>query len=150
MIYGKLKKEVEKRANGTFANVSWQKELKTLKGVNAKVEKFSDVVARFGVAYDNIGNVKTKRENGILPSENQGLPWGTWVKGSKHFIEHKGSKYLRISLVPNNYVKSSYYVDGLEVSKEYAEKLCLASEFKKSDSTLEILTIKTENIMNIK
>jgi hypothetical protein len=149
MIYGKLREVVMSKAKGQFANITWEKELKTLKTVNAKVEKHSDAVVRFGVEYDNISKVQEKRELGILPSENSGLPWGQY-KEYPYFISHKGQDYLRVSLVPNNRIKSTYYIDGVEATREQAEKLCLASEFKKSDNGLDVLTIKVENILNVK
>ena len=151
MIYGQVRKEVEKRANGTFANVVFEKQLKTLRDVTAKVEKHSEVVGRFGVKYDNIGRVQEKRELGILPSKNMGLPWGEWEdEGERYFINHKGEKYLRVSLVPNNKIKTTYYINGEEATREEAEKLCLATEFKKSSKPMDVITVNVKNIMAIR
>lgn len=145
-----IEKIVLEAPKGTFKSMKWGKELKTLKGVNSVVTKETKGVIRLGVQYDNIADVKEARENGELPQENQGLPWGSWKK-YPYFIEHKGSEYLRVALVNNVKLETKYILDGkVEISKAQAEALCLKSEFPNNDKPLEILTIKMENIKEIK
>ena len=148
MILARAKRAVESKGKGQFSRVKWEKTLKTRKGVTDKVQKYSEVTASFGIDYDNMKLVQEKRELGILPKENAGLPWGTWM--DENFIEHKDNKYLRLYLVPNNHVKSEYYINGEPASKEECEKLCLASEFRKSTEEPTVFTINVDNIVFIK
>lgn len=79
-----LKKVIEVIDNhkaGQFHSVEWEKELKTYKGINATVTKHSKASAiRLGVEYDNKATVIEKRELGILPQKNAGLPYGEWER----------------------------------------------------------------------
>lgn len=150
MMISTLEQKVFSKQKGQFAKIKYQKELKTRAGFkNLSVVKISEVVARFGVQYDNITNVKNDRIQGILPQQNAGLPWGTWRK-YPFFIEHKGTDYLRISLANGNKIRSVYYVDGKQITKTEASLYCLASEFTSSGSAPDILTIKANNILDIR
>lgn len=149
MIYARVKKAVELKGKGQFSRVKWEKTLKTRKNVTDKVQKYSEVTARFGIDYDHMKAVQEKRDLGILPSQNQGLPWGQWI--DENFIGHKGNTYLRIYLIPNNHVKSEYFINGMPATKEECEPLCLASEFRKpTDEEPTVFTINTENLVFIK
>ena len=135
---------------GAIKSVTFGRELKTLKSVTAKVEKVTTMSARFGITYDNIKNVQTARENGTLPKENQGLPWGEWSE-YPYFITHKGVEYMRLYTThSNNKTVTRYFVDGKEVDKETAKALCLKSEFSDNSKPMEVVTVKVENIQNIK
>jgi hypothetical protein len=154
MIYGTVRQVVASKKKGQFANMVYEKQLKTLKNVQARVEKHTEMMVRFGIDYDKIGKVQDKRELGILPSQNAGLPWGQWVEeadGSEsHFIEHKGNKYLRAYPLSGNIPKTTYYVDGVEVDKDTAKALCLASEFRTSEGGVDCVTIGVDKIISIK
>lgn len=145
----KLKQMVLDFKKGTIRTVEYTKDLKTPKGSTDKVTKETVLNARFGVQYDNIKDVQSQREEGILPEENQGLPWGHWSQ-FPYFISHKDSEYIRLSLVNGTKIKSKYFVNGQEVDKATAQSRCLASEFKSNDKPVEILTIKVENIKAIR
>lgn len=115
------------------------------------VEKVTSIVIRGGIEYDNQKVVIEGREDGTLPAENAGLPWGQWVEYPFH-IEHKGSDYARfyaasgLSFEP----KVEYYLNGKLSTKAVVEPLCLASEFRKSDEPLPLcMTIKAENVKAI-
>lgn len=125
--------------------------MKTRKGVIGNVEKVSSVVIRGGIDYDNMNVVKEGREDGTLPAENAGLPWGEWAEFPLH-IAHKGIDYAR--LYPASGLdfrpKVEYYLDGVLVEKSVIEPLCLASEFpKKGDEAPLCYTIKAENLRAI-
>ncbi len=62
----------------------------TITGEAPVVEKVTSIVIRGGVEYDNQKVVMEGRDDGTLPEENAGLPWGQWVEYPFH-IEHKGS-----------------------------------------------------------
>lgn len=114
---------------GQIVTIHARRGMKTRAKVSAIVEKESIFQAQVGVDYDNKKSVIEKRENGELPSENQGLPWGVW-KIFPYVISHKGRDYFRFSTVKNNFVPTvRYWLNGKEVAKEEIEPLCLASEF---------------------
>lgn len=154
MIYGTVRNIVLQKKKGQFANLVYEKQLKTLKTTTARVEKHTEMMVRFGIEYDNISKVKEKRELGILPAKNQDLKWGKWVEEKSgvpsHFIEHNGNKYLRAYPVANCIPKTTYYINGVEATKEEAKALCLASEFKENSGTIDCITINVANIINIK
>lgn len=144
-------KEKLKAKKGANLSVVFDRPLKTRKGVAEKVTKVTRIVARGGVDYDNIGIVKEKRENGELPSENAGLPWGEWVEFPIH-IRHKEVDYARFYPASGIGFKPevTYFLDGVEVSKEQVQTLCLASEFPKRDEAPLCFTIKANNVAMIR
>jgi hypothetical protein len=135
---------------GSNLRVVWNRPLKTRKGVDSKIEKITKIVARGGIDYDNIGIVQEKRENGELPSENAGLPWGQWANFPYH-IEHKGTDYARfypasgINFTP----QVQYLLDGVETDKATIQPLCLASEFPVEKETPLCFTVKAENVISV-
>ena len=123
----------------------------TITGEAPVVEKVTSIVIRGGVEYDNQKVVMEGRDDGTLPEENAGLPWGQWVEYPFH-IEHKGSDYARfyaasgLSFEP----KVEYYLNGELTTKAIVEPLCLASEFRKSDDPMPLcMTIKADNVKAI-
>jgi hypothetical protein len=114
------------------------------------VEKVTSIVVRGGIEYDNQKVVIEGREDGTLPSENAGLPWGQWAEYPFH-IEHKGTDYVRfysasgISFEP----KVEYYLNGILVDKSQIQPLCLASEFPNRQEAPLAMTVKAENVKAI-
>jgi hypothetical protein len=131
-----------------------QKDLKLRKPYKEdyKVTKITRLVIRGGIAYDNIGVVQEGRENGTLPAENAGLPWGEWADESGVHITHKGNDYVR--MYPASGIdfptKVTYLLNGIETSKSEVEYMCLASELPKpDDEEPKCFTIKADNIVEI-
>ena len=126
------------------------KEMKTRKGVDQVVEKLTSIVIRGGIDYDNQALVIEGREDGTLPSENAGLPWGEWTEFPYH-ISHKGTDYVRfysasgLALTP----KVEYFLDGIMVDKATIQPLCLASEFPNRTEAPLAMTVKAENVKAI-
>jgi hypothetical protein len=126
------------------------KELKTRKGVENVVEKVTSIVVRGGIDYDNQALVKEGREDGTLPEENAGLPWGEWAEFPYH-ITHKDQDYVRfysasgLAFEP----KVEYYLDGVQVDKATIQPLCLASEFPNRTDAPLAMTVKAENVKAI-
>ena len=135
---------------GSNLRATWEKPLKTRKGIESKITKRTKMVIRGGIDYDNIGVVQEKRENGELPSENAGLPWGQWANFPYH-IEHKGTDYARfypasgIKFVP----EVQYFLDGIETDKATIQPMCLASEFPNRDEEPLCFTIKADNVVSV-
>lgn len=131
---------------GQFVSFKTERTMKTKKG-QEPITKISEFVARVGVAYDNMKSVQTKREDGTLPEENQGLPWGKWVN-FPYVIEHKDALYLRCSATKNKDQsgKVHYFRNGVEISRDEAKSACLASEFTTKDDA-DIFNIKVDSII---
>lgn len=131
---------------GTIATLKTVRIMKVRKGRD-EILKQSTFQCRLGVNYDNIAAVQEKRENGTLPAENAGLPWGEWIQ-FPHLIGHKGNHYMRCTTVNSGFIpKVCFYQNGQEITKEQAQADCLASEFAEKDN--EVFTIKVESIIEV-
>jgi hypothetical protein len=133
---------------GQFASLRTVRPIKVRKG-KAEILKDSTFTCRVGVNYDNIAAVKEGREDGTLPSENAGLPWGEWLV-FPYVIAHKGCHYFRCTTVHNEHAipKVRFLRNGVEISKDEAKADALASEFYDKDDT-EVFTVKVESITEI-
>lgn len=143
---------------GSNLKAIWKKKLKTRKDSSAfVVEKTTKAIVRGGITYDNMKAVVEGREDGTLPSENAGLPWGEWAEFPFH-ITHKGTSYAR--LYPASGVNVStgeaffpeveFTIDGKPATREQARALCLASEFPKpKDEPTLCFTLKAEHIVSL-
>ncbi len=141
---------------GQIVTIEFARPLKTRKACLDSITKLVVMQARAGVNYDNMASVIEKRDNGDLPSENAGLPWGQWAKDENgnslfpHVIEHKGGKYLRFASFASNVPSTvKYFRNGLEVDKESIIADCLASEFQERDA-LDVFNVKEANILDIR
>jgi hypothetical protein len=134
------------------------KELKTLKAhKDRKVEKITKLIIRGGIGYDNMKAVMEGRENGTLPEENAGLPWGEWADEEGIHITHKGSDYVRMYPASGINIATghkfvpevSYLLDGKEVPKEEVMDLCQKSEFPDKKEEPLCFTIKLDNLVSL-
>jgi hypothetical protein len=135
---------------GQIVSFHTVRDMKVRKGQDP-IQKESWFLARVGVAYDNIQNVKDKREDGRLPEENAGLPWGQWLE-FPYVIGHKGEEYVRCSTLKNSKVKGRvvYTRHGVEISRDEAVRACLASEFKERNDDSDVFNIKASSILEVK
>lgn len=135
---------------GTNRRVTWERVLKTRKGVNHVVTKRTTAVVRAGINYDSRAVVIEGREDGSLPAENAGLPWGEWVEFPIH-IRHKGADYIRLypASLRDMPCVVEYAIDGVPATRNEVEPLCLASEFRKDGEEPLCFTVKAENIIHI-
>lgn len=149
MNYNTIKRIVLSKQKGTFSSMVWEKPLPIRKAYNGiTIVKRTYGTIRLGVTYDNMGAVKEKRENGQLPSENMGLTWGAWSL-FPYFIEHKGNKYLRVSLDKNNKLRSEYFLNGLPCTKEQAQIYCTKAAFSNGNIP-DVLSVNIDNIIALK
>jgi hypothetical protein len=132
---------------GQICSVTWQRPCKTYKGETRKVEKRVSAVVRAGVNFDAMASVKEKRENGELPPENTGLPWGEWFV-FPYIIAHKGDHYLRFSHFPGGKLETHFFLDGKEVNKGKLREICLASEFTERES-LDCFNVRASSILSL-
>lgn len=132
---------------GQICSVTWQRSCKVKKNIPFSIEKRVCAVVRAGINYDNLNNVQEKRENGELPAENAGLPWGKWFV-FPYIIEHKGEKYLRFYPFPNGEVKRVFLLDGAEVPFETVENFLLASEKQERDG--DCFNVRESSVVSFK
>jgi len=116
--------------------------LKKVKDYGKGVTKESDLVIRLGVNYANMA-INKDRQTPI-----QSLPWGSWVPGLENLvIEHKGNYYLRVASSYSSNNKSTYYLDGVQITKEDA--IGIIGEKKLKSGNPDVYNIKFENILSI-
>jgi len=140
--------ETLKANKGRNLSAVWNKTLKTRKGVFSVITKNTSLVIRGGIDYDNMRATREGREDGTLPQENAGLPWGEWAI-FPFVITHKGNEYIRLYPASMDLpIKTQYFIDGKAADKEACQTLCLASEFSKGEKPL-CFTVKLENIRSI-
>lgn len=151
-----VNKTFENRQKGTFFSMAWTRtcEIKqTYKKQGIVITKTSHAVLQYGVNYDNKKSVQIKRENGELPAENQGLPWGYWYQYP--LIIAKDNKdgttdfYVRGGTTENNYIKSEYEINGKKATYNEVESMLLAKE-KPNGKKPDVINVKIDNINYIK
>jgi len=154
MNYETIAAKVKNMTKGTIHTITYEKELKTYKGVIDKVSKKTIIQGRVGVNYDNMQVVKEGRENGTLPAENAGMPEHMrWIDDDHLFIINNktGKIMLRVSTANSNLPKTQYYKNGVPVEKSEIESLCLKSEtthYGNSPST--VINLGIDKIVDIK
>lgn len=133
---------------GQICTLRTMKDCKVRKG-ETPIVKDSVFQCRIGITYDNIAAVQEKRELGILPAENAGLPWGRWIIFN-YLIEHKDEYYFRCTMLHNVHSvhERRFLRNGIEISVDEAKAACLASEFKDMSDN-DVFCIKVNNIMEI-
>lgn len=143
--------EALKSRKGQHVRATWQRTLKTLKDVPMVVTKRTSVWVRAGINYANLTSVREGIESGER-EEVQPLKWGTWAQ-FPFIITHKGNDYVRLYPAVFENLKTQtrveFFVDGLPASRESAQALCLASEFRDREDELTCFTLKAENILEI-
>lgn len=150
MTLEQIREEKNSGKAGTFRSVVTIKTCKTRKTCNERVEKISELSSvRFGVGYDNMQDVQEKRANGILPKENQGLPYGSWIEGLYPYaLIHKQQIYVRVSLSKNTKTTITWLLNGKRVEYAEVEPFLLASEKpKKNGEKPNVINLKIENIV---
>lgn len=139
--------EALKTQQGKLVEIVSERDLKVRKGQDT-VKKRSTVQCRIGMVYDELETVQEKRENGALPEENQGLPWGKWV-AFPYLIEHKGEYYVRCTVDKDAKRTAPTFTRGGEtISREVAQSVALASEFSDRSDT-DIFNLKVSTIESI-
>lgn len=135
---------------GQIVTVETMRPVKMRKGQPA-VNKSSEFQCRVGVAYDNIGRVIEGRENGTLPAENAGLPWGEWLE-FPYTIGHKGETYVRCTVIRNGFSRAPVFTlaDGTVIERDTVKAGALASEFAERNDDQTVFNIKVSSIRRVK
>lgn len=149
MKYEEIKNAIHSIHAGTYANMTTCKTLKTRKEFKDKnIVKISRSTIRSGCDYENLKSTKQGRANSSLPSQNTGLPYGSWISGQeKYFIEHKGNIYLRVTNSPNK-SRVTYLVNGIPTDEQEVKAMCLKSEFPTSEKP-SVYNVNIDHIISI-
>jgi hypothetical protein len=143
-------------SKGQFVTALWESEVKPAAAHKGHtLTKKSRAVVRAGINFANLSSVKEGIESGER-GPVQELPWGEWkldAEGKSMFpyvITHKDQDYIR--LYPSDTkTKTTYYLDGNEVTKEKFCEYLTPSEAKKilDGEKPECFTVKESNIRGI-
>ncbi len=146
------------KLKGQNVVVRWVRPVKVRKN---QTVYFKETSGKFsaGFPYDNMALVQQARENGDLPEENAGLPWGHWIN-YPYLIGHQGKVYIRLYPCSENRstdekVKKSIpkvrflTADGVEVTPDTVKAAALASEFPEDKKRPLCMTILADHIVQI-
>lgn len=143
-----IEKILNKNAN--FSCVGWERPCKVKKNCPQIDKRTVAKNVRIGASYDNMAVVKTARENGELPKENQGLFGLEWLKYPYVLVNPKTNKqFLRIETAKNTKFETQYFMNGREVKKTEIENYLLSSEKSKGEIPT-VMNIGLDNINYIK
>ncbi len=134
-------------AAGQFASVTFKSNPKPaaeFKGVT--LEKTTTGVFRSGVNFANLASTKAEFANGER-TEVQPLAWGTWEK-FPFVIAHKGERFLRLTTVNGVKSKSTFKVNGKEVSRDEFESFLVPSARSSAKTPTEVFNIKEANLVS--
>lgn len=139
-------------SKGSFVTAFWKSNQKPAAAhKNIVLEKVTKAIVRAGIDFSNLSSVKLAIENNER-GEVQALPWGQW-KQFPYIIEHKDADYIRLyPSTGNNHIPcSTYYADGVEVSKQDYSQYLTNSDREKllnpSENRPECFTVKADNIL---
>lgn len=141
---------------GTIHTVITEKKLKLRAGIDpsTKIVKRSKYQVRFGLEYHALAEVKQNfiDKFGCKPSDVKNYvgsrKWGTW-KQYPYYLTHNGSDYVHSVTANGNTPTTTYYLNGVEVSKDVVLKYCPKSELSSSGTTTQI-DFKLDNLVYIK
>lgn len=154
MNYNDVKTVVNACKPGTIHTMVYQKQLKTLKGVEDVITKRTTTQCRFHVNYENIKVVKDYKATHDLGEKAGQLQGVEWVDDKHNFLKNKsGAIQLRCSRANGNKTVSEYYKNGKLVDKTEIQALCLKSEFptyKEDAAPNPVFNIGIDKIISIK
>ena len=150
------------RSSHSFAGVETFKEEKTLKKNRVTGEPFIGIVTSrctynpaIGLTYGKTVNNRLEKEGKEKDFKAQELPWGHWVGSGSTIIEHKGSFYLRLSLVGANSTRKQWFLNGEPVTrKQIADILPAPKKSRNEHQGLEnpviVVNVKVKTITRLK
>ena len=122
---------------GAFQSVEWRSEVKPAAAhKTVALHKITSATVRTGIDYANL-SVNDGAETGSLP-------YGQWAV-FPYVITHKGNEYVRL-YVTDGSVRSRYYVDGVEVSRDEFNGYLTESARKPSRPNGGTITVKAQSL----
>jgi hypothetical protein len=150
MKYETFMSRLGTKKNGAFFSCTWERPMKTKKGVNSLITKEVTSTVRKGIDRRNLAKFRLGHET----YKEGPLPWGSWKEGQEGLILQHITKdgelknYVRLYTTTNK-PKVKFFINGREVPKECIEKLVLKSELNTSDIS-DCFSVNIENIKNIR
>lgn len=145
-------KEIALTKKGQFANLTYARPCKTLKGAPEIMKTTRAYNVRIGAEYDALRS--THEAKGVTTTEeahavNQGLRGFEWVQYPYILKATKsGKEYVRIETAKNTRFETVYTINGVETTKAEIENYLQASE-KKSGEIPTVMNIGLDNITEI-
>lgn len=142
------------RKRGQFIKMSFKTEDKPraeFKGTS--LFKVVSGVFRWGINYSNMKEVKEAIESGMR-GEVGSLPWGHWVPGYEHVLiklngVNEDKMFLRIYPSPIHPVHTTYFVNGVQVSKDNYKSYLTPSKAKSMGKSKPLFNKNVEDILSI-
>ena len=133
MTEQEIKQAIEETTKGANIYLEWERPVKLRKAYKGlPFTKWTKMLCRIGVNYDNKKTTQEGRENGDLPAENAGLRGFEWeqfptilrsIKTEKLYLRLEGGTFKTST-------KREYRLDGQVVEFEQYKEMMLASEYK--------------------
>ena len=134
-------------AAGQFASVTFKSNpTPAAKFKGTVLEKTTTGVFRSGVNFANLSSTKAEFASGER-TEVQPLAWGEWVQ-FPFVIAHKGERFLRLTTVNGVKSKSTFKVNGVEVSRDEFESFLVPSARSSAKTPTEVFNIKEANLVS--
>ena len=127
---------------GTICTITYVRPIKLKKAFKGKYALLERTFqGQYGVSYDNTKKVIEKRENGELPKENAGLPYGEWEE-YPFTIKHDGKIYHRFNIIKSTVPEENlYFLDGKLVNRADLVPLCYSTELNEKNEMIRNLTV---------
>ena len=152
MEFNKVKVKVTASPKGSYHAMVWERPLKTRASAKDHyiVKRTYGSGLRFGVDYDRMTSVQKKRDDGELPTANQGLIGREWIVPNLYSRSQRtGKTLLRVSLAQSSAMHTEYFLDGRPTTKEEVASMCLASETAQRHNEMDVFDINTDSIISI-
>ena len=137
---------------GQHVQITWQRQVKTLKTFAGVIAKRTTAYVRTGIDYANLSSVKAGIASGER-EEVQSLPWGQWRAGAeKYIIDHNNQEYVRLypASFDNLKPRVEWTLNGNPVAYDTISSVLLANERPKQDEEkAECFTVKAASIVSI-
>lgn len=132
---------------GEFIHAEWMSEPTPLARFKTSTfRKVSKATVRTGASFANLKSVKDAIEAGERGEVGSLPSWQEWAV-FPFILRHKtnGTEYIRLTLVPNAKIESTYFIDEKEVDAETFYSMMP----KQSGDRPEILSVKIDNLIRI-
>ena len=143
MTVEEILKAIKSKRNGTFRRITFYANPYPLaKGKDKDIKKVCTAVVRFGITYSHL------KEN--ANKETGGLNGKVWKDGETNYVlisEKTGEELIRVYTTNHHKVRSKWYLNGEETTKESLIEERLVSDRKSSKTAC--FDLKVSNIISI-
>ena len=151
MLLENVKQCLQKFHNGAYITISWKTDITNAKSKKQGIEvyKITSGAVRLGINYAHTNYAKGQVTDGTTKRPS----WFThMINYPKIVINNKdeSKKYLQVFSTNAKTLKTKYYINGQEVTKQQAQEsgYALNSAFNKSNDIITY-TLSLENIISL-